>query len=257
MVLIPAGEFIMGSTPAEREYGYRLDEERGSTVARRYQWFANEERRLLSLPAYYIDRYLVTNADYKAFIDATGSPPPYVDQATWESYGLIHPYKTVQRFLWKGNRFPPGRGKHPVVLVTQAEAMAYCRWRGAREHRSLRLPTEAEWEKAARGPEGNIFPWGNTFDPRRLNSADGGPYDTVPVGSYPNGKSPYGVYDMAGMVFEWTATPCPYDTSKVIVKGGSWDDYPGVTRAAARHCRPATLRHILIGFRCAGEAGGE
>ncbi len=243
----------MGSTSEEREYGYRLDEERGSSVARQYQWFANEIRREVFLPAYKIDLYLVTNADYKAFVDATNHPPPFVDRSTWERYGLIHPYETVKRFLWKGSTFPPGRGKHPVVLVTQSDASAFCQWRGTQEHRFLRLPTEAEWEKAARGSKGNIFPWGNTFDPDRLNSADWGPYDTMPVGSFPEGRSPYGVYDMAGMVFEWTGTPCPSDSTKFIVKGGSWDDYPGVTRAAARHCRPASLKHILIGFRCVEE----
>jgi toxoflavin biosynthesis protein ToxD len=76
------------------------------------------------------------------------------------------------------------------------------------------------------------------------------------VGQYPAGQSPYGVLDMAGQVFEWTATPAQLDPSRFIVKGGAWDDLPGVTRAAARHARPAELRHILIGFRCAmSEAG--
>ena len=91
---------------------------------------------------------------------------------------------------------------------------------------------------------------GNTFDARRLNSADAGPYDTVPVGQYPQSQSPYGVFDMAGQVFEWTATPASRSPQHFIVKGGAWDDLPGVTRAAARHARPAELKHILIGFRC-------
>ncbi|MGH8070753.1 MAG: formylglycine-generating enzyme family protein, partial [Candidatus Entotheonellia bacterium] len=162
-------------------------------------------------------------------------------------------YDAVRRFLWQDRTYPHGRGRHPVVLVTHADATAHCAWRGAQEKRRLRLPTEAEWEKAARGPDGRIFPWGDEFDAARLNSADKGPYDTVPVGSYPCGKSPYGLYDMAGQVFEWTSTPAEQRPGSFIVKGGAWDDLPGVTRAAARHSRPALLKHILIGLRCAGD----
>jgi formylglycine-generating enzyme required for sulfatase activity len=253
-VLVPAGPFIMGSTPEEREYGYRLDEQRGSSVARANRWFEHETRARRRLDAYLIDVYPVTNADYKAFVDATGHPPPFVTQEIWEGYHLIHGYDAVQRFLWKHRTYPQGRGRHPVVLVAHADAAAYCAWRGAQEKRRLRLPTEAEWEKAARGPDGRIFPWGNEFDPARLNSADKGPYDTVPVGGYPSGKSPYGLYDMAGQVFEWTSTPDARRPGSFIVKGGSWDDLPGVTRAAARHSRPAMLKHILIGFRCVGDS---
>lgn len=254
MVRIPAGRFIMGSTERDRQYGYRLDEERGSTAARKYQWFANETRRQITLPAYDIDRNLVTNADYQRFVLATGHRPPYVSETTWADYGLVHPYRTAQRFNWTGTRYPPGRGKHPVVLVSAADAADYCRWRGQREHRPLRLPSEAEWEKAARGTTGQRFPWGNDFDPEKLNSADAGPFDTTAVDRYPDGASPYGVLNMAGMVFEWTATACPDKADQFIVKGGSWDDFPGVTRSAARHCRPRQLKHVLIGFRCAADA---
>ncbi|MFQ5693832.1 MAG: formylglycine-generating enzyme family protein [Nitrospinota bacterium] len=258
MVIIPAGKFIMGSTAEEREYGYKLDETlHKSSVARQNRWFENETRREVALPAYRIDKYLVTNADYQEFVNATGHRAPYVAQKVWDSYGLIHKYRAVKRFLWEEGRYPPGRASHPVVLVAQADAAAYCEWRGKREGRRLRLPTEAEWEKAARGTDGRRFPWGNRFDPDRLNSYDGGPFDTVPVGRYPSGASPYGVLDMAGMVFEWTSTKAEWDDTKYIVKGGSWDDYPGVTRSAARHGRPAGLKHILVGFRCAGPASAD
>jgi formylglycine-generating enzyme required for sulfatase activity len=158
----------------------------------------------------------------------------------------------VQRFLWGAGKPPPGRLTHPVVLVSQADAAAYCQWYGEVVGYPLRLPTEAQWEKAARGAKGVYFPWGDAFDPDLLNSYDRGPFDTVPVGQYPLGKSPYGVLDMAGQVFEWTSTTWKDTPLKFVVKGGSWDDLPGVTRCAARHGRPAHLKHILIGFRCAG-----
>ena len=249
MVTIPAGEFWMGSTSEEREYGYRLDETlHGSTVARRQGWFEVEARRRLDLPAYRIDRHLVTNADYARFVADTEHRAPFVSQSVWRGYRLVHGYPAVVKFLWRDERPPAGREQHPVVLVSHIDAAAYCAWRGAR------LPSEAEWEKAARGTDGRYFPWGDTFDAERLNSEADGPFDTVPVGQYPNGQSPYGVLDMAGQVFEWTATLFRKEPPRYVVKGGSWDDFPGVTRSAARHGRSPELKHILIGFRCAASS---
>ena len=245
MVTVPAGEFWMGSTPEEREYGYHLDESlHGSTVARRQKWFEVETRRRLDVPAYRIDRNLVTNADYARFVAATGHHAPFVDEETWGGYRLVHGYARVLKFLWADRRPPTGREQHPVVLVSHVDAAAYCAWRGAR------LPGEAEWEKAARGEDGRYFPWGNAFDAGLLNSEDRGPFDTVSVGKYAEGQSPYGVLDMAGQVFEWTATLFRNEPPRYVVKGGSWDDFPGVTRSAARHGRPPQLKHILVGFRC-------
>ena len=165
MVPIPAGEFWMGSTPDEREYGYRLDETlHGSTVARRQGWFEVETRQRLDLPAYRIDRHLVTNADYARFVANTEHRTPFVSESVWRGYRLVHGYARVTKFLWLDGRPPAGREQHPVVLVGHADAAAYCAWRGAR------LPSEAEWEKAARGTDGRYFPWGDTFDAGRLNS---------------------------------------------------------------------------------------
>jgi formylglycine-generating enzyme required for sulfatase activity len=139
-----------------------------------------------------------------------------------------------------------------VVLVSQEDARAYAAWLSDETGERWRLPTETEWEKAARGTDGRRFPWGDSFDPSRLNSHDEGPFDTVAVGSNPAGASPFGLLDAAGQVFEWTATPV--GPGRFIVKGGSWDDKGcGVCRPAARHARPAGLKHILIGFRLVRE----
>ena len=139
---------------------------------------------------------------------------------------------------------------HPVVLVSVNDAETYCHWRGRKSKRKYRLPTENEWEKAARGNDRRYFPWGNEWNPRFLNTATLGPYQTTPVTQYLQGKSPYGLQDMAGNVFEWTGTPQKVRRHYHILKSCSWDDAPGICRAAAKHARLQTSRHILIGFRC-------
>jgi toxoflavin biosynthesis protein ToxD len=249
-VEIPAGNFIRGSNTAEREYGYRLDEKAyGHSVTRKGRWYAGEFASATAhLSTYRITVAPVTNAQYGAFIAATGHPAPDVGQATWKSYGLIHPWQRTRKHTWKDGMPPPGRDRHPVVLVSRTDAAAYAAWLSRRTGKNWTLPSEAQWEKAARGADGRRFPWGNDFDPTRLNSHDAGPFDTMPVGSFPAGASPYGVLDMAGQVFEWTSTAG--EASRSVVKGGSWDDKGcGVCRSAARHSRPDGIKHILIGFR--------
>ena len=139
-----------------------------------------------------------------------------------------------------------------MVLVSHGDARAYAAWLTAQTGRVWRLPTELEWEKAARGTDGRIFPWGDRFDPALLNSHDAGPFDTLPVGGRPAGASPYGLLDATGQVFEWTTSPG--NPGRFLVKGGSWDDSGcGVCRPTARHARPADIKHILIGFRLLAE----
>lgn len=250
VVPIPAGRFVAGSDAAEREAAYRLDERAyGHAITRDQRWYdAERARGDAATGAFAITVTPITNRQYAAFVAATGHPAPDVDRATWQGYGLAHPYDSTRRFAWTGARPPAGREDHPVVLVRVADAQAYAGWLSRRTGRAWRLPTELEWEKAARGTGGPMFPWGDAFDAARLNSHDAGPFDTVPVGRFPAGASPFGVLDAAGQVYEWTATPA--GPGRAIVKGGSWDDQGcGVCRPAARHGRLVTLKHVLIGFR--------
>ncbi len=254
VVEVPAGSFIAGSDAAEREYAYRLDEAAyGHSRTRERGWYDRERPRgPKSLDGFLITRNLITNAQYRAFVAATGHRVPDVDPETWRGYRLIHPYDRTRRHAWADGRPPPGRENHPVVMVSHGDAMAYAAWLSAESGHRWRLATELEWEKAARGTDGRFFPWGDTFDPALLNSHDNGPFDTLPVGSFPAGASPYGLLDAAGQVFEWTASPG--NPGRFLVKGGSWDDSGcGICRPAARHGRPADIKHILVGFRLVRE----
>jgi formylglycine-generating enzyme required for sulfatase activity len=250
VVIIPGGEFISGSNAEERELGYRLDERAyGHDVTRQQRWYEGErplERR--HTIRYAITRTPITNAEYRQFVLATGHRSPTVNESTWNGYGLVHPFERTRRHAWVDGHPPKGRERHPVVLVSWHDAMAYAEWLSRITEQRWRLPTESEWEKAVRGTDGRIFPWGDAFDATRLNSHDAGPFDTRPVGAYPSGASPYGIEDGAGQVFEWLDKPI--SAKRAFVKGGSWDDQGcGVCRPAARHARTVFIKHILIGFR--------
>ena len=254
VVEIPAGPFIMGSDAAERETGYKLDEAAyGHNKTRLRGWYeAERQPGQVETGRFAITATPITNRQYAAFVAATGHAAPDVDRQTWAAYNLIHPYERTRRHAWRNGRPPAGRGDHPVVLVSHADAGAYAAWLSEVTGQTWRLPTEAEWEKAARGTDGRRFPWGNFWNPGVLNSHDAGPFDTMPVGSFPEGASPYGLLDAAGQVFEWTGTTA--GPGRKLVKGGSWDDKGcGVCRPAARHGRPEGLKHILIGFRAVSE----
>ena len=250
VVSITEGAFVAGSNRVEREAAYRLDEAAyGHGRTRESGWYERERQRATHrLPAFQITRAPITNAQYELFVAATGHPIPDVDEATWKGYRLIHPFARTRRHAWRDGHPPEGRANHPVVLVSHADAEAYAAWLSAQSGKNWRLPSELEWEKAARGVDGRRFPWGDEFDPYRLNSHDLGPFDTLPVGRYPAGASPFGLLDAAGQVFEWTNSPG--NPGRFLVKGGSWDDKGcGVCRPAARHARPQAIKHILIGFR--------
>jgi formylglycine-generating enzyme required for sulfatase activity len=250
VISIPAGAFVAGSDLAEREAAYALDEAAyGHDRTRKFGWYDRERKRgSHQLPAYQITQTTITNAQYALFVDETGHPAPDMDEATWNGYGLIHPFERTRRHAWHNGRPPKGRVDHPVVLVSHADARAYATWLSARTGQIWRLPNALEWEKAARGVDGRHFPWGDAFDPALLNSHDLGPFDTRPVGQFPAGASSFGLLDAAGQVFEWTSSPG--NPGRYLVKGGSWDDKGcGVCRPAARHARPQNIKHILIGFR--------
>lgn len=253
-VEIPAGPFIIGSDGDEREAAYRLDEAAyGHDGTRNAGWYEGERKReRVGTGAYAITITPIANAQYAAFVADAGHREPDVDAATWAAYKLIHPYERTRRHAWLGGYPPEGRAEHPVVMVSHGDAVAYAAWLSRRTGKRWRLPSEEEWEKAARGVDGRRFPWGDGFDAGKLNSHDLGPFDTLPVGLFPGGASPFGMLDAAGQVFEWTATAA--GPGRYIVKGGSWDDRGcGVCRPAARHSRPEHVKHILIGFRLVRE----
>ena len=175
--------------------------------------------------AFYMDRVPVTQAAYRVFVEAAGHRQPD---------------------LWERRGYPADRADHPVVTVSFEDAQAYAAWRGAR------LPTEAEWEKAARGTDGRTYPWGNAFTPENLNTSEGKTEGTHPVTAHPGGLSPYGVLDLAGNVWEWTTTFYREGEEWRVVKGGAWD-FKGRDDARAfsrAYFRPA-VRSGAIGFRCA------
>jgi formylglycine-generating enzyme required for sulfatase activity len=255
MVHVPAGEFTMGSDEGDS------DEQPVHTVY---------------LDAFYIDKTEVTNAQFAAFVSATG----YETGAEQTGCGWIYDgddWDCIQGVDWQ-HLFGPdtdlaGKDEHPVVQVSWNDAKAYCGWAGAR------LPTEAEWEKAARGTDERTYPWGNTFDGSQVNFADkntsfdwsdsnwdDGYAGTAPVGSYPDGASPYGALDMAGNVWEWVAdwydggyyAASPESNPKGpasggirVIRGGSWDDSGASVRAADRYGDNPVVAIVTRGFRCA------
>ena len=272
-VFIPTEPFINGSDRVERDFAYRISAEASADspgeVAKTEQrlrdrkWFDREadrqQRTAADLPSFCLSRNLVTNEDYLAFVQATGHRTPGISAQDYQEQGfLVHPYSEVKPFLWRGDRYPEGEGQHPVVLVSYEDAEAFATWHGEQDGATYRLPTAPEWEKAARGTDGRYFPWGNDWQPEATNSASSGLWHTSAIASFPLSRSPYGVEDMAGNVFEYTSTLRSRGEDTVaVMKGCSWDDLPGFCRAAYRHTRPIDSRHILFGFRLVKVAASQ
>ncbi len=188
---------------------------------------------------YWIDRYPVTNEKYRAFIKADG----YENQAYWSSKGWK--WKTGESVtspeFWNDEQ--RNKPDHPVVGVSYYEAEAYAKWAGKR------LPTEQEWEKAARGEDGRQYPWGEEFDKARCNSYESGIGHTTPVTQYPNGVSPYGCYDMVGNVWEWSADWYDEKSGQRVIRGGSWNYIPEFLRVSPRDRYYTDFRGSYLGFR--------
>ena len=246
---IPAGDFLMGTADA------------------------NEDERPVHrvlLGEYFIGRFPVTNDEYACFVRATGYPVPSIGELPLVAAGDrgARFRELAAAYVWNGPVAPAGRGSHPVVLVRYEDAVAYCDWLSDAIGRRVRLPTEAEWEKAARGgAEGLRYPWGDEISATRANylpdAASKMQRGTRPTGTYePNA---YGVYDMIGNVWEWVSDwygadyyagadsdnpRGPSSGNTRIVRGGSWvNDDVSMLRCAYRHRVPPDTYAHSIGFR--------
>ncbi len=239
-IAIPAGTFLMG-TP-ERDLS-KLAKRYGGT---RESYREESPQHPVALPAYAIARTPVTHALYAAFVAATGARAP---------------------LAWRGQTPPEALRDHPVFDVSWEEAAACAAWLREVTGLPLRLPTEAEWERAARGDDGRQFPWGDSFDPALANTREGGVPGTTPVGTYAAGASPFGALDMAGNVWEWTASldasypyrrddgrEAPDAPGRRIMRGGCYANPQGYARCACRFRLPPTVRNEFTGFRLARDA---
>ncbi len=207
MVLVPAGDFLMGSSPEEvakfkKQYGNR-------ELYQHYPFIVEQPKRKVFLNAFLIDRHEVTNREYYEFVMAVKHRAPK---------------------NWEDGKPKSGQMDHSVLYVSQMDAMAYAKWAGKR------LPTAKEWEKAARGADGRIFPWGNAFDPYKAATAEADlrlifgalctPMTANRVEVAPGEISPYGVRDMAGNVREWTSTISSREPTMAVSREGPGWIYP-------------------------------
>jgi formylglycine-generating enzyme required for sulfatase activity len=239
MVLVPAGSFTLGSdSPGE---------DRSPAHAR-------------FLEDFFVEATPVTNAAFLRFIREKGYEEPFFWAEGWDRVGqFLDSTGRPGPRSWARGMFPSGRDLHPVVGVSWFECCAYARWAG------LRLPAEEEWEKAARGPSTNPYPWGADFDPKRCNTSESELRGTTPVSRYKKGASPFGVLDLSGNVLEWTASwfkPYPGHPGKDlrfgetyrVLRGGAWCYKAKAAEVTVRHFLRPELRVDHAGFRCAADA---
>jgi len=230
MALVPAGDFYQGSSDEMVDWAII------EFHAESREWYRDETPvNKVYLDDFYIDIHEVTAGQYKDYVKKTGKPnPKFIDDPNFN------------------------QDNQPVVGVSWQEASDYCAWKGKR------LPTESEWEKASRGPDAKIYPWGHQLDNKKANVR--GMNDKyrypAPVGMFPQGQSPYGLMDMAGNVWEWTDSwyqPYPGSDQKndlfgkkfKVTKGGSWFSNMDLARSALRGKMFPNHRQNYLGFRCA------
>ncbi len=246
-ISIPEGEFLMGSTKAQVDTAY-TDAKLRSSLLERHTFDAETPQHTVYLAAFQISRYEITNAQYRAFINATGRPPPRGHNG---------------EDTWKMEDF--NGDKQPVVGVTWFDAQAFAEWIGGS------LPTEAQWERAARGTQARMYPWGNAPPKARRHANFARRYNkTTPVGQFSEGYSPNGIADLAGNVWEWCLDeydPALYsqDSNKRrrnplnlrfrdvlrarVIRGGAWDVGSAFLRSSLRFkYYPLDSTHT-IGFR--------
>ena len=239
MIFIPAGTFLMGSNDDH------VDQATAWCHCSRSRFEDELYMHEVYVNGFYIDKHEVTNQQFSSFVNATG----YRTDAE----------KKPEARTWR-TEFTAGKEYHPVVWMSWNDANAYCQWAGKR------LPTEAEWEKAARGTDGRLWPWGNDWDNTRLNMREGGRQTTTAVGSFPSGASPYGVMDMAGNVWEWVndwhghiyyqqgenRDPAgPEGGEDRVLRGGGFNNGIEDVRTANRHKGGQAGYAPDHGFRCA------
>jgi formylglycine-generating enzyme required for sulfatase activity len=229
MAKIPGGEFQVG-----------IDQKRLGWICKNIggcqdDYKASVPKHVITLKGFYIDKYEVTNRQYKKFVAATRHPAPR---------------------HWRGGNYPRQQDDYPVVNVSWSDAAAYCKWAGKR------LPTEAEWEVAATGKKGLLYPWGRKFRDDRANTVKERFHAPTVTGRYEKGMSKFGCYDMAGNVWEWTADVYkPYSGSQLkveksdrgtrVVRGGSFKDQPFMATTIYRRKLKADGVYDNVGFRCA------
>jgi formylglycine-generating enzyme required for sulfatase activity len=255
MRLIPAGEFIMGSTVEQTEAAKRMDK-----AGPQFPLLHETPQFRANVDDFYLSVFAITNEQFARFLSESRPSPEKVQ--LWISW--------LDRIVLqadKSYRAMPEFKSHPVVNVTWFGAQAYCEWAG------LRLPTEIEWEKAARGTFGRILPWGNEWDPDRLCwwGSHGEKETTAPVDAFENGSSPYGIFQMAGNVEEWcvdwyrpnvykqyaagTLAPPRAGIGRVVRGGNCLRKNKLEFRCAMRRANTPSFENILLtGIRCAADA---
>ncbi|HEY9153065.1 MAG TPA: SUMF1/EgtB/PvdO family nonheme iron enzyme, partial [Anaerolineales bacterium] len=224
MIRIPAGKFLMGSTKEQAQRAIKDGADKA--------WVDWEQpQHTVELSEYFIGKYPITNQQYQAYVKESGKSP----------------------LGWDGDQYPQGKDAHPVVNISWEDAAEYCKWLSDKTKKTYRLPTEAEWEKAARGEDGRIWSWGNEFSEKNANTAEAKIDDTSPVGQFsPQGDSPYGCADMIGDVWEWCNDwfdekeyknrtgqnvkdpQGPQSGTSRVLRGGSFGDVHGNARCAGR-----------------------